>query len=235
MVGVAIFAASFTQVIAGFGFGLLSVPLMTLAIAPRQAVIVSTLVGVGVTTWQAIHLRADVDRAIAKHLVISAYIGMPVGLAIYSWVPERALQISLGVMVMIFVVVLGLRIDVSKPGRSLEYGAGFVSGVLNTSLSTNGPPLVFALQARQLSAARFRATISAVFAFSNVFAITLFIASGKINRDGVITAAIAFPAMAVGQVLGFPVRKHVDGERFRWLVLALLTVAGASVIIKAFA
>ena len=47
-------------------------------------------------------------------------------------------------------------------------GVGFVSGVLNTSLSTNGPPLVFGLQARHLGAAPFRATISTVFAFSNI-------------------------------------------------------------------
>ena len=94
-----------------------------------------------------------------------------------------------------------------------------MSGVLATSLSTNGPPLVFVLQARQLSAAAFRATISTVFALSNIGGLTLFIASGEITRDGIVAAAVTIPAMLFGQLLGFPIRKHVHGERFRWLVL----------------
>jgi hypothetical protein len=115
----------------------------------------------------------------------------------------------------------------------MDYGAGFLSGVLNTSLSTNGPPLVFNLQARHLEAPQFRATISAVFAISNIGGLTLFILDGKITRDGLIASAIALPAWALGQLLGWPVRKHMHGERFRWLVLVLLCAAGVTTIVFA--
>ena len=118
-------------------------------------------------------------------------------------------------------------------GRDLDYGAGFISGVLATSLSTNGPPLVFALQARQLSAPTFRATISTVFAFSNIGGLALFIVSGQITRDGIIAVAVSIPAMLFGQLLGYPIRKHVHGERFRVLVLVLLVLAAISAIVNA--
>ena len=39
VVGVAVFVAAFMQIVAGFGFALLSVPLMTLAIEPKVAVV----------------------------------------------------------------------------------------------------------------------------------------------------------------------------------------------------
>ncbi|MDT5369868.1 MAG: hypothetical protein QOC62_4299, partial [Mycobacterium sp.] len=119
-------------------------------------------------------------------------------------------------------------------GRRLEYAAGFLSGVLNTSLSTNGPPLVFALQSRNLTPARFRGTISSVFTASNIGALALFIGAGKVNRDGLVTTAVAFPAMLLGQAVGWPVRRHVDGERFRRLVLVLLVLAALSVLVSAF-
>jgi uncharacterized membrane protein YfcA len=61
----------------------------------------------------------------------------------------------------------------------------------------------------------------------------LFIASGKITRDGLVASAVTIPAMFVGQLLGFPVRKHVHGERFRRLVLLLLTAAAISAIANA--
>jgi hypothetical protein len=108
-----------------------------------------------------------------------------------------------------------------------------MSGVLNTSLSTNGPPLVFDLQARQLPPNEFRATITAVFALGNVVGLSLFILDGKITREGMHAALVALPAWVIGQGLGWPVRKHVHGERFRWMVLTLLFVAGTSAIVFA--
>ena len=126
-----------------------------------------------------------------------------------------------------------MRVNLHHVGPRLDYGAGFISGVLNTSLSTNGPPLVFVLQARQLSATTFRATISTVFALCNILGLTLFIVSGKITRDGLIASGVTIPAMFIGQLLGYPIRKHVHGERFRWLVLVLLVGAAISAIVNA--
>jgi uncharacterized protein len=233
VVGSAVFVAAFIQIIAGFGFALLSVPLMTLAIEPKTAVVVSTLTGIVVTTWQAYRLRADIDRVLAKKLLIGAYAGMPVGFLAFVLATEDTLRLCLGVSVVIAVILLVMRIDLSRASARLDYGLGFVSGMLNTSLSTNGPPLVFDLQVRQLAAAPFRATISAVFAVSNIMALTLFVVFGKVTADGLRASAITIPAMVIGQLLGYPIRKHVHGERFRWLVIVLLVAAATSSIVNA--
>jgi hypothetical protein len=37
----------------------------------------------------------------------------------------------------------------------------------------------------------------------------------------------------LGQALGWPTRRHVHGERFRWLVLTLLFAAGVTAIVFA--
>ena len=47
------------------------------------------------------------------------------------------------------------------------------------------------------------------------------------------TAGIAIPALVVGQLIGFPLRKHLHGERFRWMVLGLLAAAATSAILGA--
>jgi uncharacterized membrane protein YfcA len=229
---IAVFAASFVQALAGFGFGLLAMPLMTLAVSPTSAVVVSTLVGVLVSTWQSWFLRADADRPVVKRMAIGAYIGMPLGLVVLNTVSDTALRFALGVAVLVAVVLLALDVQI-RASRTSDGVAGFASGVLNTSLSTNGPPLVFVLQARRLDAAAFRATIVAVFALSNVFAVTLFVVTGKVNRDGVVAALLAVPALLAGQLIGFPLRRHLHGERFRTFVLVLLAAAGVSAIVGA--
>lgn len=233
VVGAAVFVAAFMQIVSGFGFSLLSVPLMTLAIEPKVAVVVASLTSIFVTTWQAVHSRADADKQLVRKLTIGAYVGMPIGLIVFLTVDDNALRFMLGIAVLVAVILLAFRINLHHSGPHLDYGAGFVSGVLSTSLSTNGPPLVFALQARQLPAVQFRATISTVFALCNIGGLTLFLISGKITRDGLVTTAVTVPALFIGQLLGFPIRKHVHGERFRWLVLILLVAAATSAIINA--
>jgi uncharacterized protein len=236
-VGVALavgFAAA-VQIVAGFGFGLLSVPLMTMAIPTKDAVVASSLLGMLMTTWQAWHGRGQVDRPVAKRMITAAYLGMPAGLVVYSTVDDNALRLLLGVAVLAAVVALFLRYPRRQVGAVFDYSCGFVSGVLNTSLSTNGPPLVFGLQARQLSPDVFRSTISTVFAFSNVLSVALFASFGKVTGDGLRAALIAAPCMLAGQALGYPLRKRVQPEQFRWLVLGLLALAATSAIYFAVA
>lgn len=233
VVAAAIYTAALAQVLSGFGFALLSVPLMTLAVPTKEAVVISTLMGAGVSTWQAWHGRAELDRPVARRLVLAAYVGMPLGLWVFVVVDETVLRLLLGVAVLIAAALLAARLDLRHSGPALDIGAGFVSGVLNTSLSTNGPPLVFALQARHLEPDAFRGTINTVFAASNVVGISLFIAAGKVTVDGLVAVLVALPAMLLGQLSGYPMRKHVAGDRFRRLVLILLVLAGTSAIVNA--
>lgn len=233
VVAVAIFSAAFVQMLAGFGFALLAMPIMTLAVPVEQAVVVVAIFGLATTAWQSIHLRHDAAPRLVRRLTVFSLIGMPIGLVVLNVVDDRALRIVLGVSVLVATALLAGRISLAHAGPGLDAGCGFLSGVLNTSLGTNGPPLVFDLQARGLDADRFRATIAAVFVFSNIVALVLFAVDGKISGDELQAAAVAAPAWALGQGLGWPVRRHVHGERFRRLVLLLLLAVGVSAIVFA--
>ncbi|MEQ1874026.1 MAG: sulfite exporter TauE/SafE family protein [Ilumatobacteraceae bacterium] len=233
VVAVAIFAAAFVQVIAGFGFALLCMPIMVIAVPVEQAVVVSALISVLSTTWQAVYLREHAQVWLLKRLIPAAFLGMPVGLVILNVVSDFALTLALGISVLVAVALLARNTNLTHVGPRMDFGLGFLSGVLNTSLSTNGPPLVFDLQARRLPAEQFRATMSATFALCNIGGIALFIADGKVNRTGVNASLIALPAWALGQGLGWPIRKHFHGERFRKMVLLLLLAAGVSTILFA--
>ena len=224
----AVFVAAVVQVLSGFGFALLSVPLMTLAVDAKEAVVISTLMGAGVSSWQAWHGRRHTDRPVAKRMVIGAYLGMPLGLLVYLTVDDHVLRLLLGIAVLIAVVLLAIRLDLRHVGPGLDTGAGFLSGVLNTSLSTNGPPLVFALQTRHLPPDVFRATINTVFACSNLLGVTLFVVSGKLNHDGLTAAAIALPAGLMGRLPGVRHANQVFGDRVHLPRVSLFVATGAS-------
>jgi len=229
-----VMVAAMVQAVSGFGFALLSVPLMTLAVDVHTAVIVSTLTGVVVTTSLAWHLREHADLVLARRLAAAAYAGMPLGLAVFLVVGEQTLLRLLGLAVVVAVVLLVAGVDLSRRGRGLELGAGFISGVLSTSVSTNGPPIVFALQCRRLGADAFRGTITMVFALSNLGAIAAFLLAGEVTVDGVRASALSVPALLVGQALGRPLRPRLQGEPFRWLVLAMLTAVAVRTLWASF-
>lgn len=226
----AIFLASIVYMVAGFGFSLLAMPLMTIAVPVEDALVISSLLAILSTWWQALSLRHDADRPIALRMGAAAYVGMPLGLVVLNVVDDRSLKIVLGSTVLLATALLARQVSFARLGGGFDYAMGFVSGVLNTSLGTNGPPLVFGLQTRGLPPERFRATIAVVFAMSNVFAMTLFALDGKITADGLRAALITVPVWLAGLWLGLRIRPLIPAARFRRLVLALLAVTGVTAI-----
>lgn len=225
--------ASLAQSISGFGFALLSVPLMQILLEPRDAVVISTFIGSISTTTQAILDRQHVDRKLARRLVVASYLGMPVGLGAFLFVSDTGLRLGLGLVVIVAAVLLSRGFSFKQPSTKLDWSFGFVSGVLATSTSTNGPPLVFLMQARNYAPQDFRSTINMVFSFVNIGAIALFLSSGQVTRESVIGAGVAIPSLFLALRIGYWLRPKVSAELFRRLVLILLVASGVSLLAKA--
>jgi uncharacterized membrane protein YfcA len=232
-IALAIAIAAFVQSISGFGLALLSVPLMSLFTAVRLAVIVVNLVGLVTTSAQAWKERQYADSQLAVRLTIAAILGMPLGLLAFLWLSESLLKIGLGIVVLFITFLLMRGFTVRSTSPVADWSLGALSGAFLTSVGTNGPPLVFLFQARQLTQEVFRATISRIFIFSNIVSVIIFAVAGKITRESLIATMVALPVLAVSISMGFWVRKFVDQRRFRILVLSLLSISGLSTIVSA--
>lgn len=228
-----IFCASFAQSLSGFGFSLLAVPLMTLVVSPREAVIIATIIGAISTTSQALLDRRHLDKNIAKRLTIASYLGMPFGLGAFVFVSETGLRLVLAVVVLLSVVVLMKGFRLHGERHRLDWLLGVVSGFLSTSTSTNGPPLVFIMQARQVPPDVFRATINAVFSMVNIGALVMFFAAGKVTQNSLTGVLVAVPSLLIALRIGYMVRTHVTPEKFKNLVLFLLFLSAISVAFSA--
>lgn len=230
---IAVLVAATVQNAAGFGFALMCVPLMAVFVDTHVAVVISTILGMGSSTTQAWLGRRDTDRVVARRMTLAALLGMPLGLLVFVLVDENVLKLIVGACVLVIVVLLARRIDLRHVGPHFDLAAGAVSGVLATSVSTNGPPLVFALQARHVSPAVFRPTINTVFAVSAAVSLVLYLVAGKVTGDVLLGVLVALPALALGIWTGLVLRPRLDGERFRIAVLVLLAAAGTSAVVAA--
>ena len=163
-----------------------------------------------------------------KRFLLSTVIGAPAGLLLFIYANQSALKIVLGVSILFGVFVLSRGLELQHVSSWLDWVMGIVSGVLLMATSTNGPPLVFVLQARKIDPARFRATLNMVFLVSGAFGLVMFGFAGEIVRSDVNMAAVSVPAMIIGVSLGVVIRKYVQQELFKKLVLILLTIGGLS-------
>lgn len=234
IVASAICFSAMVTAVAGFGFGLMSVPLMSLTIDLHSAVIVSSIVAVLANGVQTYLYRTVRDRPLANRLLLACIVGLPFGYAIYDLVSDRILRVALGVGVLVAVAALYRGFNIAHLGRRVDWLLGFTSGVLNTSISTSGPPLVFDLQARKLAPEPFRATINYVFLGSGMLGLVIFAIGGKIHAHELRAGLIAAPALGIGFLLGLPLRKRFSPERFRVLVLVLLLLSATAAVAKAF-
>jgi uncharacterized membrane protein YfcA len=208
-----VFATSVVQSLVGFGFALLAVPLMIIVIDLQSAVIVSSIVGSLSNLLQCWQLRRDIDRVLAKRFLLATVLGAPIGLVLFIYANQSALKIVLGVSILFGVTVLSRGMELQHVSSWLDWLMGAISGVLLMATSTNGPPLVFVLQARKVAPTTFRATLNLVFLVSGAFGLVMFGFAGELVVDDVKLAGAAFPAMVIGISIGTVLRKYAPDRK----------------------
>lgn len=226
--------AAFGQTVAGFGFSLLAVAPLGMVLDPKDAIAVSLvllIVNSAMLVWGE---RAHVAWDAVRTLLVGATPGLPLGLVVLSVAPVRGLRIALAVAVLSAVIFLASGLELSRRSRRVELVGGFFCGLLTTSLNTNGPPAVLALQARSMAPEQFRPTTSAVLGTTSLVGAVMFAFAGRLNGDVGLACVVAFPAMLVGWQVGLRVRERVPANLFRALIMVLLVIAAALTLFAAF-
>ena len=228
-----VLGASIIQALFGFGFGLISVPLMIFFVDLPTAVVTATAVSTVSCAIQWWESRAVEAREMSQRLVCSALIGMPFGLWLLLNLDARLMKGILGIVVLFGVFLSVKGFDLQRLPKAFDYTMGVVSGVLSTATSTNGPPLVFLLHARHFEPIDFRAVLNRVFTFLNFFTLVIFTLAGKMTGGALRLALLSIPVMGTGVFIGTRLRTKINPDHFRNLVIGLLTLSGLSAIANA--
>lgn len=227
-----ILLAAVAQSVSGFGFALVSVPLLTVTTDPRTAVVVTALAGIGLTLTAAARERAHAQWRTAGLLTAAAVLGMPVGLLVLALAPDRLLAGLIAVVVLGCVLLVWRNVRMHT-GPAAVGVVGVVSGVLATSTGTNGPPLVAAFQALGYAPRAFRATLAATFAGSGVIGLAGFVLTGQVTGTTLRLAAAGLPAVLLGWWVGNRIFARVNPATFRRIVLVGLVASAGTALARA--
>lgn len=221
-----ILVASAAQATTGFGFSLVSVPLLTMVAGPRVAVVGSSLVALLLTGMTALHDRSEVTWRPVGIVLAASAAGMPIGLYALATLPTRALTATIAGVVLAFTAMTwrGLRL---RGGTPTFAAVGVLCGVLATATGMNGPPLVATLQAMEYPPRPFRATLAAIFVGSGVIGAIGFAVAGQVTVASGTVALVGVPAVFAGWRLGDAVFRRIDAGLFRRVVLLTLAATAA--------
>ncbi|MDH4111105.1 MAG: sulfite exporter TauE/SafE family protein [Actinomycetota bacterium] len=231
-VALVVAGASVAMAVSGFGYALLSVPLLAVLVGAETSVVANAVIGLGLVTLMTIRNRHGVVRRTATVASAGAILAMPLGLVVFVNLDDRALTAAIGTTVIALTIALARGMRFPSTDRT-DLVAGLISGALNTSTGTNGPPLVIALHGQRLDPVAFRATLAAIFLVQSVVGLSLFALAGRVTADVGAVALAGYPAMVVGLLMGERLATRVGTERFRGSVLGLLVVSGVVSLIAA--
>jgi len=236
----AAFVGAFVQSTTGFGFALLLSPAAFAALDPVEAVMTLLVLGL------ALNLAVLFERGRPEHVdwrglapvLLWALPGLAVGAVALTRLSKEVLQVAVGLAVMAAAAWQWrrrrLRATPELPAAAAP-AAGFVSGLLTTSISVSGPPIVLWLEARGAHPEEFRASLAASFLALNLTGGAILLAT---EGELAIEAGTVLPLLALvvaGYALGAVAFRRLDRERFFTLALALVAATGAASVVAGLA
>lgn len=229
-----VIGAAVLRAFTGFGFGLAAVPVFSLMMAPTQAVVLSTSLTLTIslftlrTFWGQYPLRALLP------MLAFALVGTIAGVILLGGLSVRQFQLWIGLIVILACLVLTLyRPRHQQPGGGVNGVTGLASGLMNGAFAIPGPPIIIYAMATQPNPARSRALLMTFFLFSSVLALASYGTAGFMTAASPWLFAATFPAMYLGDKLGYFLFRRFGAVLYRRVALAVLFAIGALTMLRA--
>ena len=237
-----VFGAGIVRGFAGFGFSALSVAGLALLVSPAKVVPAIFVLEVLASLSLLRSAARDIDWHWLSWLVAGNALCIPLGIALLAWLPETPLRLLIGALLLLAAGLLrsGFRLALA-PSAGVRLGVGMVSGFVNGVAAIGGIAVAVTLSTSQMAPAVMRATLIALFLFTDLYALACSavvsfgtLAPVELLGSGTLRWAIWLaPAMLAGIWVGQRSFASVAPETFRRHVLNLLLLIAAISVLRA--
>ena len=223
---------------AGFGAGLIAIPMLALILPVSTAVSVATVL----TTLSSVQQVSREWRQIAwrQFLIIFFYSMVGIGLGLYfiKIFDENVMRRSLGIFMILYSIHALWAADTSRllPSRwhgALGAGVGIVGGLFSALFGAGaGPIYVVYFDILRLEKAVFRATMSAIVLLGGAARIAGYGSYGFYGQSTIALLAIGLPLVIVGSWVGDRVVYRLSARSFSRLVAAIMLLSGVTLLVR---
>jgi uncharacterized protein len=236
-----VFAAGMVRGFAGFGFSALSVAGLALLVSPARVVpaifVLEVLASLSLLRGAARHI----DWHWLSWLIAGNLLCLPLGVLLLAWLPETQLRLLIGALLLLAAGLLRAGVSIAlAPSAGVRLAVGMISGFVNGVAAIGGIAVAVMLGAAQIAPAVMRATLIALFLFTDLYALACsavvsFATAAPVELLGAETLRWTLwltPAMLAGIWVGQRWFVGVSPAQFRRLVLNLLMLIAAISVLR---
>jgi len=226
--------SSFLQTTTGFGYAIITAPLLALALGPKETVMLTMITGLMIRIFMMAATKNDGSFKAIFPLITASIIGAIPGAYVMTMISNDGLKLLIGIVLLIAVFMLGKNHKISiKNHRFAETIVGGLSGFLATTTSINGPPIILYYLNSKAEEDKnvFRGNLTRYFLLINIASIMISYIAGTLHiGDLWFQTLLSIPALAIGFYLGEKAFHLINAEAFRKTSLAMVVVSSLLLI-----
>ncbi len=228
--------AGFVQGLSGFGFGLVSMSLWAWVLDPRLAAVLAVFGGMTGQIIGTLSLRRGFDVWVLTPYVLGGLVGVPLGVVLLPMLDVNMFKAALGCLLLLWCPVMIFARTLPKitfGGHVVNAAIGVGGGIMGGLGGFSGvlPTLWCTLRYSN------RDTQRAIIQNFNLSMLSLtmlsYVLSGLVTKPMLPMFLLVLPSILIPSLIGTRVYAGFSPERFRLVVLVLLTFAGAALIASA--
>ena len=225
---VAVVLASFAQGLTGFGFSVVSVPLLLLIFPPQTVVVVALLLSLVLSATLLPSAAGKVEPKRTWPLFAASLAGAALGAALLPLIAGPWLKPAMGFAAFAggAAVVFARRARPIRRERAALVVTGVVSGAMNALASLSGPAVALLALRQRWEPAKARKTMLAYSCFVNAAALVALVAAHVVARQHLLLAARLLPFIFVGRFAGARGSKRIPAPAMRAVTVCLVLLCG---------
>lgn len=222
--------------LAGFGMGIVAIPLMLLLYEPSTVIALIKVITLG-TTWVVIaHGWRDISWRRIVTMTPPAVVGLFLGGWLLAALDPAVIKALAGLIVFALAVLLLTWRPVALRERGwMAPAVGFLSGIGSTSTGMSGPPLVLFFTVAGVDKLTFRATAATFFVLTDLVGLPALVGQGAVSGGDLRLALALAPVALLGRLVGIRLVPLVSPLAFRRATLGLLLVTGGISVVTGLA
>jgi uncharacterized membrane protein YfcA len=230
----AMLLAGMVKGVIALGLPLVGLPLLMLAVDVKMAITLLMVPLVLSNLLQAV--EGEGTAALLRRfwpILVCLGIGTFVGVALFAALERQVLFLAIGALAIVFSTASLLQPNLVVPPRAeawLGPPVGLLAGVLGGMSTLFGPPLAIYVVGLRLPRDTFVKVISIFYMTASSFLLLGGATQGVAQPRELLLSLLAMVPVYAGMLIGQRIRRYVDPERFRLIVLAVVWLTGANLI-----